>query len=343
MHSLAEFSVERIESNSGRKPMKLLRIAAAAFSLIALGLGGAVNAQSYPEEPLSLIVPFSAGGPTDAVGRLLAQQFKQHLGQPVVVKNIDGAGSTIGTTNVAQAEPDGYTLLLATSTAMVISPHIYKTLGYDGYRSFDAIGLVTEAPFLILVRENSNYQTLDELLQYGRDNPGTLNYATPGVGTVQHLSLERIVAAGKIDAVHIPFKGTSGSRTAFLGDQVDFTLETPNSAAPLIEAGEARALAVLSKDRIAAFSDVPTTVELGMDVTAQAWFSLMAPAGTPGDRLEILREVLAQALQDEGLITSMKGAGFTPTPMSTIDFENRLETQFELFKSLVESAGIAKR
>lgn len=323
--------------------MKSNKLLAAAFGLIALGLGGTLQAQGYPEEHLSLVVPFSAGGPTDAVGRLLAQEFEERLSQPVVVKNIDGAGSTIGTTNVAQAEPDGYTLLLATSTAMVISPHIYETLGYDGYRSFDPIGLVTEAPFLVLVREQSSYQTLEDLLQYGRDNPGVLNYATPGVGTVQHLSLERIVAAGNFEAVHIPFKGTSGSRTAFLGDQVDFTLETPNSAAPLIEAGEARALAVLSEERIAGFDDVPTTVEQGMDVTAQAWFSLMAPAGTPEDRLAILRDTLAQVLGDEGLIKSMKGAGFTPTAMATSDFEDRLETQFELFGSLVETAGIAKR
>lgn len=318
------------------------------LKVVAIGAVTAVNAsgavaQDFPSQPITLIVPFSAGGPTDAAGRLVGNAIESRISQPVVVQNVEGAGSTIGAARVATASPDGYTLLMATSTAMVVAPHTYSNLSFDGYRSFSPVGLVTQAPFVLLVRPDSGFASLNALIEHGQANPGALNFATPGVGTVQHLSLEMLVNRASIDAMHIPFRGTSGARTAFLGNQVDFMIETPNAALPLLESGDAVALAALSDVRLTDLPDVPTAQEEGLDVVARSWFAVMAPAGTPDDRLDVLRGLLASALEDEALIQSMTGAGFVPTPISIAEFGSMLEAEYNNFEAAVAAAGIERQ
>lgn len=320
--------------------MSISKLRAIALGAVAALAATVAFAEDYPSHPITLVVPFQAGGPTDAAGRLIGDAISSRIGQPVVVQNVAGAGSTIGAARVAEAEPDGYTLLMATSTAMVVAPHIYNNLGFDGYRSFDPIGLVTQAPFVLLVSADSDYETLGDLMDYGRANPDALNYATPGVGTVQHLAMEMLIAKADVKAVHIPFKGTSAARTAFLGGEVDYMIETPNAAVPLIDSGKARALAVLSADRVDSLGDLPTAKEQGLDVEARSWFAVMAPKGTPEDRIETLRGLLDEALADDEVDAKMKASGFVPSPTPTAEFESMLETEYNNFKTVVESAGI---
>lgn len=320
--------------------MSISKLRAIALGAVAALAATVAFAEDYPSHPITLVVPFQAGGPTDAAGRLIGDAISSRIGQPVVVQNVAGAGSTIGAARVAEAEPDGYTLLMATSTAMVVAPHIYNNLGFDGYRSFDPIGLVTQAPFVLLVSADSDYETLGDLMDYGRANPDALNYATPGVGTVQHLAMEMLIAKADVKAVHIPFKGTSAARTAFLGGEVDYMIETPNAAVPLIDSGKARALAVLSADRVDSLGDLPTAKEQGLDVEARSWFAVMAPKRTPEDRIDTLRGLLGEALADDEVDAKMKASGFVPSPTPTAEFESMLETEYNNFKTVVESAGI---
>lgn len=309
-------------------------------AMLALS-GQAALAEDFPAKPITLVVPFAAGGPTDTAGRLIAQAMEQNAGQPVVVQNVDGAGSTIGAAQVAAAAPDGYTLLMATSTAMVVAPHIYKTLAFDGYKAFDPIGLVTQAPFILLVGADSPYKTLGDLLGDAKANPEKLNYATPGLGTVQHLSLEMLLEAAGAKATHVPFKGTTPARTAFLGGEVDFMIETPNAANPLIESGKARALAVMTTERLEALPDVPTTREAGVDVQARSWFALMAPKGTDPKALAVLQDLLAKALADPKTGETMAAAGFVPTPMGADELGAMMAVEYDNFARVVKNAGIS--
>ncbi|MFG1249429.1 tripartite tricarboxylate transporter substrate binding protein [Xanthobacter sp. YC-JY1] len=323
---------------------RFIASAACALSLLAALPHPLAAAQNYPSRAVTVIVPFAAGGPTDAAGRIIARAMQGLSGEPFVVENVAGAGSTIGAAKVAHTQPDGYTLLLATSSAMVVAPHLYAKIAYDGFRSFAPIGLITEAPFILLVPANSRFDSYDALVAYARAHPGQLNYGTPGLGTVQHLGLERLLEASGVKATHVPYKGTAPSLIGFLGGEVDFIVETPNAAMPMIKGDRARPLAVTGPARLPALPDVPTVADLGVKgADMRSWFALMAPRDTPAPVLATLRSMLERSLADPANVKALREAGFEVATMDLPSLQKMMEQEYGQFGQIIKAQNLVIR
>jgi len=255
--------------------------AALAASLLAAAAGPA-QAQDYPNKPIRIVVPYSAGGMTDVVARVIGQKLGERLGQPVVVDNKPGAATIIGAEAVATAKPDGYTLLAATNTTLTINAWLYPSLRYDPVKSFTPIALVAAAPSVIVVHPAVPAKTLDELVKLGRSKAGNLSYASYGNGSSAHLAGEMLRTRTQMEVLHVPYKGSAPAKTAVIAGEVSMTFEPAFTGVPQINGGQLRALAVMSGKRSAALPDVPSVAELGYPgMEMSAWVGLVAPAGTP--------------------------------------------------------------
>lgn len=252
---------------------------AVAASLLA---AGASQAQDYPNKPIRIVVPYSAGGMTDVVARVIGQKLGERLGQPVVVDNKPGAATIIGAEAVATAKPDGYTLLAATNTTLTINAWLYPSLRYDPVKSFTPIALVAAAPSVIVVHPGVPAKTLDELVKLGRTKVGNLSYASYGNGSSAHLAGEMLRTRTQMEVLHVPYKGSAPAKAAVMAGEVSMTFEPAFTGVPQINGGQLRALAVMSGKRSAALPDVPSVAELGYPgMEMSAWVGLVAPAGTP--------------------------------------------------------------
>ncbi|QFZ85090.1 tripartite tricarboxylate transporter substrate binding protein [Variovorax paradoxus] len=270
------------------------------------------QASGYPERPVKLIVPFAAGGSTDLLARVVARAFEKEIGQPFVVENVGGAGATLGTARVAHAPADGYTLLLGSSSALVIAPHLYK-VGYDGRTSFEPIGKVATASFVLMTRAGSGMDHFEQLVARAHAEPGRLTFGSPGTGSALHLAIEMMLDRAKLQAVHVPFTGSAPVYTALLGSHIDFMVDSPSGAVPMVKSGRIVALAVTSRTREHELPKVPTLEELGLkDFEAMAWFAMMAPKGTPQAVVQRLGQTLVQVLKQPEVRSAMAGAGFRP-------------------------------
>ena len=260
-------------------------------AVIALGLHaiGSANAQSYPDRPIRLIVPFPPGGPTDYVARLVAQHVSANLGQ-VVLENRPGAGGTIASKAVANAEPDGYTLLYGSSATLGIAPALYKNVEYDPIKSFAPVALVSRVPFVLGVAAAVPANTLSEFIAYAKANPGKLNFGAT-IGTPPHLVGELFKVTTGADIYYIPYKGAAQAMTDLLAGQMHMTIEGATTLLAHIQSGKVRPLAVMSPQRIPALPDVPTMLEHGYSGFPPAsWTGVLAPAGTPAiDRRQAQR------------------------------------------------------
>ncbi len=253
----------------------LAALSAAALAPLPL------HAADWPAKPVTLVVPFAAGGTTDIIGRAIAQKLGEALGQQVLVDNRAGAGGTLGAASVAKAAPDGYTFLLAT-VAHTMAPGIYKTLPYDFMKELDPIGLVALTPNVLIVNPALPVKTVAELVAYIKANPGKVNYGSAGKGSTEHLSGELFRSLTGTDILHIPYKGGAPMMTDLMAGQIQMAIETSPSAAPHVRSGKVRALAVTTLRRSSAYPGVPTLDEAGVkgyDVTT--WYAVVAPRGTP--------------------------------------------------------------
>ena len=261
-----------------------------------LALAGAVSAQTYPNKSLRLVVPFPPGAGTDMLARTIAAKLSDSMGQPVVVDNKPGAGATIGTDLVAKAAPDGYTLLLST-TSHAINPSVYTKLPYDTLKDFVTVTQVATVPTVLVVHPSVAANNIKELVAYAKANPGKLNMGSASSGTVFHLAGEYLKSQAGIDMVHVPFKGGGPAMTALLGGQVNVLFETTLTVQPQVKAGKLRALAVGSAKRASSMPDVPTVAELGFPgFSAENWYGVYAPAGTPRDVVMKLNAEIIKAL-----------------------------------------------
>lgn len=296
--------------------MKLQRRAILAAAVASLALGAvtpAAFAQSYPSRPVTLVVPFAAGGATDLLARVMARALEKHSGQSFVVENMGGAGATLGTAKVANAAPDGYTLLLGSSSALVMAPHLYSSLKYDPFESFEPIAKIASAPYVLVTRADSTYGTFEQLVEHARKNPGRLNYGSPGAGSALHLTIELMADGAKFDAMHIPYRGSSFAWTGLFSGDVDFIIDTPSGVVPMAQAGRVNTLAVTSEERLEAFPQVPTLDEAGLkDFKSEAWFAVLAPKGTSPEVVSRLEELVGKAVADPEVLENMKTSHFTP-------------------------------
>jgi tripartite-type tricarboxylate transporter receptor subunit TctC len=265
------------------------------WALLALFCGSA-GAQSYPVKPIRMIVPYAAGGGVDIVARTLAQELSKRLGQPVVVENKPGAGSNIGSDAVAKAQPDGYTLLMA-SPANAINATLYSTMPYNPSRDLVPIGLVGSVPGVLIANPSVAATNAVELVALAKSKPGTLTYGTGGSGTSEHLSAEMFKSAAGVDMVHVPYKGGSAVFTDLVGGQISVMFVNQISAVPLVKSGKVRALAVASEKRSPALPEVPTFIEQGFpDFRVSVWWGVMGPANIPKEIVARLNQEIVAAL-----------------------------------------------
>lgn len=311
---------------------------AGALSLVA----SAAFAQTYPDRPITVIVPFSAGGPTDTVTRLVAEPMGRELGQQVVVQNVGGAGGTLGATQVAKAPADGYTLLLH-HIGMSTAPALYENLAFDPQKDFAPVGLVTNVPMTIIARKDFEPSTLPELVEYVKANADKVTLANAGIGAASHLCGLLFMDAIATPLVTVPYQGTGPAMTDLIGGQVDFMCDQTTNTMGQIRAGEVKAYAVTTPERLAALPDLPATAEAGLpQVEVGIWHALYAPAGTPEAAIEKLSAALQAALADPQVVARFAELGTTPEPADRATpaaLQAHLAEQIALWKPVIDAAG----
>lgn len=316
-----------------------------AFAIsCAMLQAGPVRAQTqqqgaYPSNPIRLIIPFAPGGFTDVVGRLLAEKLSPALGQPVIVENRMGAGSTIGTDYVAKSPPDGYTLALI-STTHVIAPWLYKTLPYDAIKSFAPITKLVDSPYVLVVNPKVPAHTVGELIALAKSKPGRLDYASSGNGSSQHLVAALFSNMADIKINHVPYRGSGQAMADIIGGQVSMGFLGVTAALPQIKAGRLRALAVTTARRSPDMPDVPTLDEAGVKgYEATIWLGLIAPAGTPQAVLDKLHDTTAKVLADADARKALAGAGLELSLGSEIEFGQLLQSESQKWGKVVRQTG----
>ncbi|HEV7291749.1 MAG TPA: tripartite tricarboxylate transporter substrate-binding protein [Devosia sp.] len=303
-----------------------------------------VVAQEFPTQPVTIVVPFSAGGPTDTVTRLVAQAMSEDLGQQVVVQNVGGAGGTLGAGQVAAANADGYTLLLH-HIGMSTAPALYASLPYDPIEDFEPIGLVTEVPMTIVARKDFEPETLEDLIAHVKENGEDVTYANAGIGAASQLCGLLFMDALGTQMTEVPYQGTGPAMTDLLGGQIDMMCDQTTNTTSQIQAGEIKAYAVTTPERIDVLPDVPTMAEGGIeDFELSIWHGLYAPTGTDQAIIDRLAQSLQTALADETVATSFAELGTEPVAAddATPDaLSERLSNQIELWAGVIEEAGVS--
>ncbi len=308
---------------------------------MAAALAMPAHAQApFPNRPIRLVVPFPPGGSTDVAARTIAERMAQDLGQPVIVDNRPGAGTTIGAANVAAAAPDGHTLYITGTISHASAAALYTKLSYDPVKSFTAVGFVTESPFILAVNSAAREHTVQELIQAARAQPGEVTYASSGNGAAPHLSAELLARSAGVKFLHVPYKGVGPALTALLSNEVRFTVADAG-AVPHIAGGRLRALSVLSANPSPMLPGVPGLASSGIkDVDISSNLGLLAPAGTPTDILDKLHASLNRALAQEGIKAKLAGLGQLVAPRSRDDFMRTLVNDVQRYASVVKEAGI---
>ncbi|WP_233234822.1 tripartite tricarboxylate transporter substrate binding protein [Bordetella sp. LUAb4] len=307
--------------------------------LLATGLlcAAAASAQAaWPDKPITLVIPFPPGGTTDMVGRPLAQMLSEKLKQPVIVDNRAGAGGTIGAAYVARAQPDGYTLFLAT-IAHTIAPSTYDKLTYDFQKDFAPITIVASSPNLLIVNNNLPVKTVPELIDYAKKNPGKLNFGSAGIGSTEHLAGELFRSMAKIDISHVPYKGGAPMMADLMSGQIQMALETSGSAIAQIRAGTVRALGVSSEKPSSFFPGIPAIDQAGLPgYTFATWYGLMVPAGTPADVQKTLYQDVLQILQDPKMKKILETIGADAGGNSPADFKVFIADQTQKWHDILK-------
>lgn len=300
---------------------------------------GAIEAQTYPARPIRLIVPFPPGGSNDIVGRMIAAQLGERLGQSVVVDNRGGAGGTIGTDIAAKAAPDGYTLLLI-SVAHAFNPAMYKKLPYDPEKSFAPIGLVAAGPVALMVHPSVPANSVKELIALAKAKPGELNYATAGVGSFQHLASELFKLHTGVNIVHIPYKGGGPAMMDTLAGQAQINMASLIQMIPHAKSGKLRMLATSGAKRSSLFPDVPTVAETVPGYDATNWWGLVAPAGTPAAVLSKLHSELEVLLKSAETRKRLESEGADVVRMDPAEFGRFMSAEMVKWTKVVREAGI---
>ncbi|MBS0508787.1 MAG: tripartite tricarboxylate transporter substrate binding protein [Proteobacteria bacterium] len=276
------------------------------------------QAQGWPERPVRVVVPFPASGATDLVARVIAKQVSQNLGQQFVVDNKPGAGGTIGALEAAKAAPDGYTLLLTTSSTHAISPHLMPRLAYDARKDFTPVAHLADAASILLVTPALPVKSVPELIAYAKAHPRELNYASSGNGTIVHLNTAAFAAQAGIEMTHVPYKGTAQSITDLAAGQVQVLFDSIPTGLPHVKSGRLRALAVTGDKRSALAPELPTLAESGLPgYSSVTWFGLYLPAGAPPALVERINQAFTKAVQAPEVAASLVKLGVEPAAAST--------------------------
>jgi len=295
-------------------------------------------AQQYPSKPVRFVVPYAAGGATDLIARVIGERLSAHLGQPFVIDNRPGAATLLGAQLVAKAEPDGYTLLMATSTTLAINASLYKNLPYDPVKDFAPISLAIQHPFVLLVDPKLPAHNVKELVALAKSKPGQLAYASGGSGSFPHLAMAMFQAMTGIDVIHVPYKGSAPALTDLMGGQVAMIFD--NTALTYVKSGKIRALAVTTKDRLSVMPDVPTLQEAGVPgYELAAWQGVIAPAGTPRPVVDKLNANIVQLLREPETIARLTGDGGQIITSTPDQFASYIKSEIGRFAKIVKDSG----
>ena len=312
--------------------------------MAALALGLAVNgapaaADDYPARPITLIVPYPAGGGNDVLARLVAAKMSGILSQPIVIENRGGAGSTIGTRDAARAAPDGYTILIATSS-LAINPQLYPETAYDPVKDFAPIGLLAKSPNLVLVNPSVPAKTIAELIALAKQEPGKLDFASTGIGTSTHLSAMLFATMAGIKINPVPYKGVAPALTDLIGGQVALMFCPMASAVGFVQAGTVRALAVTGAERSPSFPDLPTVAEAGLPgYAAELHYGLLAPGGTPRAIVLKLNAALNAALGENDIKSRLQADGAEPLPSTPEAYAADIASEEAKYSAIVKMSG----
>ncbi|MGE0803449.1 MAG: Bug family tripartite tricarboxylate transporter substrate binding protein [Lautropia sp.] len=314
---------------------------------LAAGLAAAVTAllpstanAAYPDRPIRLLVPFSAGGPTDAVARVVGEYLTKSLGQNILIDNRGGAGGRIATEAAAAAPADGYTVFFATTGTMAVNPVLYRTMTLDPVKAFDAVGAIASSWNVLIVPPAFPAKDLNELVQLARKEPGKLTFGSAGNGSTNHLSGELLKIITGVNIQHIPYKGSAGAFTDLIGGQISMMFDTLPAQVQNIQSGRVRALAQTARQRSEALPGIPTMIEAGIpDFDVSTFFGLVVPKGTPADVRVRLHQGLADILGQSEVRSKLLALGAVPIPGSREAFDQLIQSEVDKWGKLVKTSG----
>jgi tripartite-type tricarboxylate transporter receptor subunit TctC len=316
--------------------MKLQWLAA----LLAMSFAAPTHAQDYPTRPITLIVPYAAGGGNDVMARTVADKMSRTLGQQVIIENKPGAGGNIATRAAAKAAPDGYTLVIGGTGTLAVNPTLYANAGYDPRKDFAPVGLIGSSALIVLVHPSLPVHSIRELIDLAKKEPGKLNYASAGVGSGIHLGWILFELMADVKLTHVPYRGTGPALTDLIGGHVAMYMSSLPSAIGIVRDGKVRALAVTGSKRSAAFPDLPTVAEAGLpgfEVVLK--YGIVAPAGTPRPIVEKLNAALREALAAPDTIERMAKDGTEPLPSSPEDYTADIDREETKWSAVVKKSG----
>lgn len=319
----------------------LLSGAVLAFGALAASLAPASAQADFPSQPITLVVPFAAGGSTDLVARIVAARMSQELGQQVLVDNRAGAGGTLGATAVAQAQPDGYTILMGTIATHALSSSLYANPPFDPVEDFEPIAWLVTVPNVLAVNPDFPAQTVEELIALLKEDPEGYIYASSGNGTPLHLSGELFKELTGTDMTHVPYQGSGPALIDVIGGQVPIIFDNLPSATEPIRSGQLRALAVTTTERAGNFPDLPTMEEAGVPgYDTNSWNALFAPAGTPQEVIDVLEEAALTAVNDPEIQQRLEDAGAIIVAEGADALGEHVRSEVERWGPVIESAGV---
>lgn len=316
-----------------------VRVAVGAWAILAASLPLASAAQSYPHKPVRFIVPFGPGGPGDAIGRMLSKKLTESLGQSVVVDNRSGATTIVGTQIAAESPPDGYTLLLI-STTHAVNPSLFKKLPYDPVKDFAPVTLITATPFMLVVHPSVAAHSVAELVALARSKPGQLNYGSSGNGSSIHLTTELLKTAAKIEMTHVPYKGSGPAFIDLIGGQIQVLFSSTVSSLPHVKSGKVRGLAITSLKRASSLPAMPTVAESYPGFESSSWFGMLVPAKTPKPILDRLLADTRAALKSPEVNQALVSQGAEPGGNSPAEFAAYFQSEIRKWGRVIESAAV---
>ena len=312
----------------------------AAAALLASGMGSALAQGAFPDKPLTMIVPFSAGGTTDILARIVGQALGQELGQSIIIENKPGAGGNIGAQQAARSKADGYTLFMGTVGTHAINQTLYKKLPYDPVKDFAPLSRVATVPNLLVAHPSRPYKTVQELIDFAKKNPGEVTYGSPGSGASPHVSGALFQSMTGAEITHIPYKGSAPAVSDLLGNQIAIMFDNMPSAIQHVRSGKLRPIAVTTAKRSPELPDVPTIAEAGVPgYEATSWFGLWAPAATPAPVLEKLHSSLAKVLKDPVVVKKIADQGGDVVIDTPAQFEAFIKTEAAKWGKVVKESG----
>jgi tripartite-type tricarboxylate transporter receptor subunit TctC len=311
---------------------------------LLLALAGPASAQGFPDHTLTMIIPFAAGGPTDVLGRVMAQRMGEILGQTVIVENVGGAGGMTGSKRGADARTDGYTMVLGTVGTHAQGQTLYKHPLYNAVTDFTPVGLVAEVPIALLVRKDLPANNLKEFVAYSKENQAKMQFGSAGAGSATHLGCVVLNTAMGTNITHVPYKGTGPAMQDLVAGRIDFLCEIVTTAKPQIDGGSVRALAIMTTERSAVLPSLPTTREQGLDVQAYTWNALYLPKGAPADVVKKLNDTMVAAMETPAIKTRLEslGAMLVTPERRTPDYLGKFTaSEIEKWAAPIKASGVS--